>query len=93
MMQKFEDLTNLIADEIMNLPESERVDTALQVASSMIEICGYEMARSGTIKSSSRLFLMANELERLRRAERQASEHVATIVAFPDRSSARVASA
>lgn len=82
-MEKLEELTTLIADELLVFPETARAEMALQIASSMVEMCGYEMARSGTVKSSTRLFLMANEIERLRRAEQYASRPAGEVVPFP----------
>lgn len=72
-MDKLDELSARIADEIMNAPESERADLALQIASSFVEFSGYETARTGVVKSSTRLFLLANEIERMRRAEQAAS--------------------
>ncbi|WP_407492090.1 hypothetical protein [Pseudooceanicola sp. MF1-13] len=84
-MDALEQLTNLIADEIAASDEDLRTDRALQVASSLVELCGYEMARTGTVKSSTRLFLLANEIERLRRAEQQAKGTDTNVVQFAQR--------
>lgn len=92
-MEKLDQLSTMIADEIMSAPETARADMALQIASSFVELCGYEMARSGTVKSSTRLFLLANEIERLRRAEQQASDASATVVPFVPRTTAQWATA
>lgn len=75
-MEKIDELSMKITDEIMSAPENFRADLALQVASSFVEYCGYEMARSGVVKSSTRLFLIAEELERLRNAEKSAQTEV-----------------
>lgn len=92
-MDRLDELATRIADEIMTAPEDARADMALQIASSIVELSGYEMARSGTVRSSTRLFLMANEIERLRRSERQAVEDEATVVPFVPRQSAQWATA
>jgi len=84
-MEMLEKLTDLIADEIADTDETLRADRALQVASSLVELCGYEMARTGTVKSSTRLFLLANEIERLRRAEQIAKGVEANVVQFTPR--------
>jgi hypothetical protein len=67
-MQGLDQLTAMIADEIAAAPQTVRTDLALQVASSMVELCAYELARTGPAETSTRLFLLANEIERLRRA-------------------------
>ena len=92
-MKKLNELTTQIADVIMMAPEDLRADMALQVASSFVELSGYEMARSGTVKSSTRLFLLANEIERLRRAERAAAGTLASVVPFVPRPAAQWATA
>ncbi|WP_136634571.1 hypothetical protein [Pseudooceanicola onchidii] len=92
-MEKLDQLSTMIADEIMSAPEQSRADMALQIASSFVELSGYEMARSGTVKSSTRLFLLANEIERLRRAERDAAISDNTVVPFVPRASTQWATA
>lgn len=92
-MKKLNELTTQIADVIMMAPEDLRADMALQVASSFVELSGYEMARSGTVKSSTRLFLLANEIERLRRAEREAVGTLASVVPFVPHPAAKWATA
>lgn len=92
-MDKLEELTTMIADEIVSAPEDLRADMALQVASSLVELCGYEMARSGVVKASTRLFLLANEIERLRRAEREATDTTARVVPFVPRETLKWATA
>jgi hypothetical protein len=89
-MEKIDELSMKITDEIMSAPEQFRADLALQVASSFVEYCGYEMARSGVVKSSTRLFLIAEELERLRKAELTAQTETApdNIVPFVRRAAA-----
>ena len=89
-MDTLDKLSTMIVDEIMSAPESVRSDLALQVASSFVEFSGYEMARSGTVKSSTRLFLIAEELERLRKAELTAQTETApdNIVPFVRRTAA-----
>ena len=93
-MDKLDELSDMITDTIMSAPEDTRADMALQLASSFVEFCGYEMARSGTVKSSTRLFLLANEIERLRRAEKTASgREEENVVPFVPRAQAQWATA
>ena len=92
-MDTLDKLSTMIVDEIMSAPESVRSDLALQVASSFVEFSGYEMARSGTVKSSTRLFLLANEIERLRRADRELSIDTATVLPFVPRQTSHAVTA
>jgi hypothetical protein len=92
-MDTLEKLAAMIVDEIMSAPESVRSDMALQVASRFVEFSGYELARSGTVKSSTRLFLLANEIERLRREDRDLSVDTATVLPFVPRQETRAVTA
>lgn len=67
-MFRLEALSSMIADEILSAPEAMRADIALQIAAGLVEMTGYDRARTGTVETSETLLRLAIDIDQKRHA-------------------------